>query len=452
MRYRSCKNSLTTVLCVLACCPSLVVSTSPNRGQESESFAVVEGIVLDGASGLPIPQAQVSVVGTGPQVMTDESGRFTLGHIVPGFRRLEVAVPGYVTLTYGERRHTGRIPTIDLRAVQHRESLVLRVVPTGVISGRLYDLEGRPVVSGEVNAVRVMYDDAGNRYLEPAAVEVKSDDRGEYRLYDVEPGEYLVRAGFERRRRSASRISRATLAPTYYPGTTHASQAAPALVRPAEEVSAIDFGLPPDVGYTVSGRIVNQVMSSGVGRVSSFYLVPRVEHLSERPSLLQNEARLATRLQVFEIRGVPPGSYDLYALHRIRGSETNPGGGHNVGHSVIDIADRDVEGVSVVIEPGVTVSGRFLLEDLGAAESQPRFDRLRARLKSTDGKPPLAQPHLGRAAGMVASDATFALLGVFSRQYRITVQGLPQDFYLAEARLGSLNVLAACRTFGAWTG
>ena len=439
MPYR---KSWITVLCVLAVVPLLAIGGTSNRAQGSEGLAIVEGSVVDVVSGLPIPQAQVSVVGSGPQVVSDDSGHFSLTQISPGPRRLEVVATGYVTVIYGERRYNGRLKTIDLKPGQHRRDLVLRLTPVGVISGRVYDLEGKPVVSAEVNALRIAYDKSGNRYIEPVTRNgVTTDDRGEYRLYDIEPGEYFVKAGLERAQRSAGRTARATLSPTYYPGTTQFAQASTVRVSPAAEISAVDIMLSSVAGYTVSGRVLHAVADSPAIRGSAFYLVRRGEGLVERPTLLRNEGRLATGRQIFELRGVPPGSYDLYALRRTLGTETDPVGSHHVGHSEVDVIDRDVQGLTVTIEQGVTVFGRFVVGDRDAAEPGQRLDRIQARLESTDGKPVLAQPRSGRSSGAVAPDGTFTLLGVSTGRYHVSAERVPPDYYLAAARFGSESVL-----------
>src|SRR5688572_14151986 len=69
----------------------------------------------------------------------------------------------------------------------------LKLTPGGTIQGLIRDANGQPAFNVSVTALRLTYRD-GRRTLQPAKVS-QSDDRGQYRVWGLPPGDYYVRAG-----------------------------------------------------------------------------------------------------------------------------------------------------------------------------------------------------------------------------------------------------------------
>src|SRR5206468_5450232 len=89
-------------------------------------------------------------------------------------RRLQPGTP--VTLADGQE-----LATIDLR-----------VVRGGVITGRVLDEDGEPLARAVVTVQRYQYV-RGERQLSPAGGD-QTDDRGQYRVFGLPPGDYYVSA------------------------------------------------------------------------------------------------------------------------------------------------------------------------------------------------------------------------------------------------------------------
>src|SRR4029078_10794335 len=83
-----------------------------------------------------------------------------------------------------------------------------------------------------------------------------TDDRGEYRVYGVPEGQFVVLATGEN---DAIR--------TYYPGTTNPSAAIPVSISASEDLRGVDFALAPAAAARVSGHITDSQGKAFVGSV-----------------------------------------------------------------------------------------------------------------------------------------------------------------------------------------
>src|SRR5262245_22972725 len=102
--------------------------------------------------------------------------------------------------------------------------------PGATISGRVLN-EGVPQVGAVVQAFSISYQN-GYQVLQPVVTKT-TDDRGDYRLFFLPPGEYVVAAS-PRQVGRPEIVTAATSSPganqmarTFYPGTTDGSQALP---------------------------------------------------------------------------------------------------------------------------------------------------------------------------------------------------------------------------------
>jgi protocatechuate 3,4-dioxygenase beta subunit len=89
--------------------------------------------------------------------VTDADGRFALKEIEPGSYRLYVTRVGFVAEEYGRRKPDTSGAILTLHAGQDLKDLQFRVVPAGVMFGKIYDDDGEPLPNVIVNAVRQVY-------------------------------------------------------------------------------------------------------------------------------------------------------------------------------------------------------------------------------------------------------------------------------------------------------
>jgi protocatechuate 3,4-dioxygenase beta subunit len=250
--------------------PSLLMIGSVLLAQQPPSEpSILEGVVLDAETGAPLegvaiyapwpywmpdPAPNASLMFS--PTLTDKDGHFVRdnvygrgGRASPGFSKDGYQAPFLVfTILPGERASNAVV------RMQRRKS--------GVISGRVVDGNGMPAVNVAVTVYRCDPSRA------PVAGQVaRTDDRGDYRVYGLQPGRYIV--GFS----SGAGLILGSFPPppgtptatsnsigaVLYPGVGLVSKAEVVTVRNEEETRLGVFAL----GLNRMGRIRFHILNSG---------------------------------------------------------------------------------------------------------------------------------------------------------------------------------------------
>jgi hypothetical protein len=156
----------------------------------------IEGSVVKFGTTDAIPRAKVILRPTNSAnsqaITADEGGKFTFRDLAPGQYRISVTRDGYVAAEYGQRSPGSSGVPINLNAQQQLKDAKIAMTPTGTISGRIVNRFGEPVGNANVQALRYTYQE-GRRSLTPVNT-IRTNDLGEYRLFWMQPGQYIVSA------------------------------------------------------------------------------------------------------------------------------------------------------------------------------------------------------------------------------------------------------------------
>ena len=98
--------------------------------------------------------------------MSDREGRFALSSVEPGHYVVIAAKGGYITAEYQADR-AGAGKSIALEAGQSVADITIRLLPPGVVAGRVLDENNNPVMLASVQCMRIDYS-SGRRRLAPA--------------------------------------------------------------------------------------------------------------------------------------------------------------------------------------------------------------------------------------------------------------------------------------------
>jgi hypothetical protein len=284
---------------------------------------------------------------------SDADGKFGMKEIEPGHYRLAANRNGYVNGIYGVTSPGRPGTTISLEKQQHATGLVLKLTPHGVITGRIVDEDGEPVVNAHVSLSSYHYD-RGHKQLTPSGGGAGTNDLGEYRIFGVAPGKYYLSVApnsdipIDAIDRSPTGAASEAYVALYYPGTPDASAAAQLEVAPGGQLRGIDMRLTKTRTVHVKGHVTH-AMSGRPG--IQLFLSPRNFGGSYGP-YRQTRADAAGN---FDIPGVVAGAYTLTAS----GSEGNV---PDQARVPIDVGSGDVEGLNLVIGPGVTIKGHMQAE------------------------------------------------------------------------------------------
>jgi len=441
----------------------------------ADTTATIDGVVVLSTNGQPMSGARVQLAPDagsfgpagleralegGPRenldrwasAVTMQDGRFVFQNVRPGkYRLFAFRSGGFVPGEYGQRSPTGSGIPFELSFGDRMRDVRLVLTPTGSISGRVYDRDG-PVGRMQVQALKPIYRD-GARVL-TIVQSVQSNDRGEYRLFWLPPGQYYITAkAFNDAMTSGERITEPARSGTfeqaaspvittrtlptgevveetqltvYYPGTTDANAATRVDVRAGGSPDGIDI---PVVDASVRTRHIRGVVVAN-GQAAALAGVIAVPQ-SFAPSLSVPSGR-STSDGSFDIAGVLPGPYLVIA---------QPRSGPNVpGTVMVTVGDADVDNLVIPVGAGFQMTGRFVIEGRGRAGT---FDLSLLRATLTRDPNVVGTPDSGVGySPPPAADGSFSLQGMSPGDYRVAVRAIPPGMYIKSMRLGTADVLA----------
>jgi hypothetical protein len=393
----------------------------------------VAGMVVRKGSNEPIHFARITLTSDGDAQKnlhgtTAADGRFTFKDVSPGDYRIAVTHNGYVSEAYGARRPMDPGLPLTLSYGKHVDDLIFRMTPAAIITGHVRDENGEALPSAQVTAL-VTFFVQGKRTLMPVNSSA-TNDLGEYRLFNLPPGKYLLSAGYEMLSSMGMLTATAMrnreesegLPTTFYPGTSDPLQAATVNVEPGAEIRSMDFSLRPSGVFHIRGH----VSGLSVGFNGAVMLRKGSSRLSaampERNAAVKNEDG------TFDMDQVTSGSYEIIAIEFGRDTP-------RMIHRPVEVGGADVDGVDLAFEPGVTISGHLRWEDKAAAPNVP----LQVSLEQDGdifGMHPTAE---------VQPDGSFELKNVSVDSYWVNVTGPARDAYLKTARYGSSDALGNFR-------
>jgi uncharacterized protein (DUF2141 family) len=155
--------------------------------------ATITGVVLMAGSGQPARKVRVNLSGselrTGRSTVTDDQGRFSFTALPAGRYSLSANKPGHLNVTYGQRRPGLQGTQIQLSDGQKFQAQ-LQLPRGGVLTGTVLDENGEATPGTSVRAMRFVNQN-GRRTLQSNGSGT-TDDRGIYRIYGLQPGNYVV--------------------------------------------------------------------------------------------------------------------------------------------------------------------------------------------------------------------------------------------------------------------
>ena len=385
----------------------------------------IAGRVLNAANGLPVRKAKLTLDHTDNPAggedwpsyttVTDDQGRFAMKDIEPGKYELSAQRAGFGAGDYG--------PALSLAAGQRLSGIVLKLTPYAVITGRILDEDGEPLEHVRVTALRYSYW-KGKRQLGLNAG-AATDDLGEYRLFDLAPGRYYLQAAdtedyfqsAQAQKRSATKPLDEVHVPTYYPGTSNFDNAIAVELKAGAEARGMDFSFFKVRAVRVGGHVKYPADSDRKGVM--IILEPRDSRLVRWS--LTRRAETVDPDGKFELTKIAPGSYSLSAI-LLDGSNSIS------ARQQIDVGSDNVENVVLNLAAGVSLPGRIIFEGPPPAN----LTQIEVSLRDPDDR----EIRFGPTPGKVKADSTFTLANVGADDYRVVVQGLPDNYYVQSVRIG----------------
>ena len=506
---------------------------APQQQQQPQGTGSISGTVVEMGSNNPIPGASVELrridcnnFSNPPEVFnvkTGPDGKFNFPNLhAGGWCIVATAVGGKFTpAEYLQRGYKGRGVTIPLTDGEKLPNITLTMAPTSAISGHITDRDGEPVGHARVQAMELYYEN-GERRLYILQV-VQTNDLGEYRFYWLPPGRYFVAAipddilrqnvafsipppgeGGHRedqlspivmhRIAQTGEVIEETYVPMYYGDVTEAQRSTPIDLLPGSSATGMNISLrnARARSWHIRGTAINGATGMRAAG-AQLRLMPRAWTATVIMPNVQTDADGR-----FDLKGVLPGSYILYANQAgmaapgtptapaspagPRGTPPAPGANAPAASNPcappppagappaaaatgpppipavaarvpIDIGSSSAENVSLTLTPGYTLMGKVAMENPPATTdgSGPRG----MRVTLTHDPDLVGLP--GAPQGAVQANGTFCLANVAQGDYRVfvppllntfqwgtsTLPPLLQNGYIKTIRLGGTDVLSS---------
>jgi 5-hydroxyisourate hydrolase-like protein (transthyretin family) len=381
----------------------------------------IEGRVTNTVTGAPVAKAWVALTRGEIEdrernyfVYSDAGGKFAIENVAAGQYRLQASRAGFITIDYGAKGPERKGTTLDLMQPQDLKDVEVRLVPHGVLTGRVVDGDGDPVDGAQVQLLRQQYVN-GKKTLSTVR-SAFTNDLGEYRAAGVAAGKYWLYTEWPR-----GPVAGATedYVPAYYVSATDAAAAVPIDVAAGAQVRAGDILLRKGRTTTVKGRVVVRLAgASGRPTVTAGRVAGHNNRAASSFRVLPGTVSAAGE---FELRAVTPGSYAIHAA-------VVKGGRWYVSPPVtIEVGGSKIEGVVLEIDEGLTVTGRIRVED--DAKLEPSATRV--RLQRVGGM---------SERGRVQEDRTFLVRDLDRAWYAVSMEDLPAGYYVKSVRAGEVDI------------
>jgi protocatechuate 3,4-dioxygenase beta subunit len=443
----------------------------------------VEGRVLD-VNGAAVRKANVHLQSAAQPAPTgqtsaaysqtsDDAGRFAFDNVTPGRYTLSVNKTGFLPAHYGARSDSSPPVELTFASGDNKKGLDLKMIPQGVIVGRVLDPDGDPVANAQVTAFRYGYSN-GHRTLIPALAERtpdatvqaalaggghQSDDQGVFRISDLAPGRYYISADARANPGITGLIAAAQGKPaeaapeainivTYYPNSPDAESAAPVNVTSGSEVRGIDIRLRKARVYAIRGKVVDTDGAPVKGAMVA--AMPPEETEANAATLLSTMTQSAADGS-FEVRNLLPGTYTLQGLAfpGLEGLTASIAGGGPAPVSMapkattrlqVSITGSNATGAVLQLAEGAEITGVVRMDEgnlkdfLAPPTPQPQSPIAGLVLPGSSSRSiHLSESegaNMSEPSGHFADDGTFTITGVFPGKYFVTFGAIPQGTYV----------------------
>ncbi len=406
---------------------------------------------------------------------TNRDGYFVFRDLAAGYYTVRAKAAGYLPAGYLQNGPTdARVHLLYLKPDERQGALELRLWQLAALSGTVFDETGGPAVGARVRVLRSSYW-AGRVQLVPVSVALTDDrgfyrvaslPPADYLVgimttlstipvslaaryaaaaaTSVDPGrapplmseltnrgvaspsgigfrigDFILQtsgpSGFGHTPPQPAGDARViSYASTYFQNTERVAEATPVTLAPGEERSGVDLTLRLTSTVRVSGAIVGP--DGPAADMGVRLLAPGTEAFARSDRGIEAATAVSDGNGVFTFLAVPPGTYTLKAsrsdIIRVAPPSEGPAPNRMVwAEASVTVGATDLEGVTVLLKPGLRVKGRI---EFAGSQSPPSPRGANVGLTS------VATGQTERSSmSIVAADGTFVTNGDLPGRYYV---------------------------------
>ena len=419
--------------------PLALLSIQAQPAETKPGTATVSGrVTLKGEAARNVTvylQSQRSPAPSNPAAVlrarTGDDGQFRITGVAAGAYSLIALAPGFTSP--GDEDFGARGKTISVSEGERVENVEIEIKRGGVITGRVTDSQGRPLVEESLRLGKL--DKSGkpqpDYYLYNLNYEMfVTDDRGVYRIYGLLEGRYLVSVGVGY---AAGAItvtgSRIFYPRTFHPDAANESEAKVIEVTEGSESANVDITVPEAArSRTVSGRVVSAETEQPVAGVEIAYGTMSRDGRGISAWGWKNERSKANG--EFHLMGLLPGQYGIFA-------RTESDSDFYSEPVMCDLSNGDLSGVEIKLRQGGSISGGVVIEGTNDPKTLAKLPQLsiyvnvRPNQSSAPGQ--LTAPR--RENPKINADGSFRVRGLQQGKVDIGFSPMPNQRGFSLARI-----------------
>lgn len=383
---------------VFACFLFLLATASFTHAQKDQT-ASISGKVTVKNKGV----AGIVVVATDPDYSggwqrarnrgaTDEDGNYRINNVPAGNYQV---YPVSLELVAENGQSNQRL---SVAAGETIRDINFAMVHGGVITGRITDADGQPLVDEVVSVTAV---EPELDYLRPNFSGIQTDDRGVYRAFGLRRGKYKVSVG-----ESGAILpgySRQVFKQTFYPSVTEPEKATILEVAESSEIKDINI---VTSAATVTFKITGRVIDGETGKPLANVMLG--VHQSDGNYSGSSSGGIRSNADgEFKLESAAPGKYMLFVV--------SMGGDWRADPVAVEVVDKDLTGVEIKTKKAGSLSGIVVLESSDAAKLKDLFI-------FTSNTSASGQFDIGTYPVQISPDGSFKISGVAAGNIKLHVR------------------------------
>ena len=311
---------------------------------------------------------------------TDSTGRYLFDCLPMGRYWLKVGAPGYFDPFRWDDEGPGRdVSVADGEFVVNAD---LHLILGAVLTGRVTDPDGQPVVGEFVELTKI--DQLGppdqSFYLPGEEGDFFTDHNGEYRIYGIPPGQYVVSIGVDVAKVTGTKdgwpLHHGTgmvyrdhyFEQTFHPGTRNRSRAAIVEVSTGAIVRDVNISVGRSIrAFTITGCVIHDETRTPIRHC---YLELGYWHRGYGSSYEMGGPSDTDENGNFRVEGLLPGRFFISAQFE---DETEL----YCTPVEFEIKSQDIDGLEVKAHWGVELRGMVVIEGLETEEAVKRLAQLK---------------------------------------------------------------------------
>src|ERR1700730_951520 len=343
------------VVFVLCCAQPPLCVRAQTTTKKSLRSTIAGKVTIKGKPGagiiVGVPPADMGYpVQSAYKATTDQDGNYRILDVPAGTYEVMQTSPAFVSSETNNQR--GKV--LVLGEVENVENINFTLVRGGVITGKITDADGRPVIQQQVSLYRadVFDQPSAQRGQIYPTTSVSTDDRGIYRMFGIIAGRYKVAAGRGDDTYSVSlAVGRASYQQVFHPDVSDQAKATVIEVSEGSEATNVDITLGRLLQtFKASGQVIDG--EKGLPMPNFRFGLQRIK--GERPEFM-NSLMASNSQGAFIVEGLVPGKYSAFLF-------PEPNNEARADAVAFDIVDQDVTGLIIRVVSGASLSGNVLVE------------------------------------------------------------------------------------------